>query len=1750
MRIKSCERLEMSDPILINILIQAEGLSGQSAEKRRAELEKKSATELQALLSKSSDKKVYELDLYESVGWSPKAKPQPKYTSGQEEAMQFMKEMLADSMKTMADQDKKENYISTSVNFVKEVFNTEYAKSNVSAAIQGAQQDFSAIEDAARKVPSEFETEFQKRRGVSFDEKKIAECSQKAKAMAEFQASTDVIDGLKAKLKNALVNDTSNNINRAGEKAILETLATMGYTKIGEVIQAAIKGHENDPAIKDYLKEDGRFAIRKDEDGKIGIYRETKEGDWQPITQEQAQIIGKEIELRLNKLHSNILGVEIPENASSEEIAKLNKAKMDQYQKDYEKSFAQAYGKKDLKQLAQNYVMSQEQGQAYVQMGVNILAMAGAMFSGGGSLALVSTGVMLTNPVGFIQKATDADGMTAEDWKNYGSEFVEQAGWMALGMGAGKVGDLTRSFVKVKGLAKVMQDGGKSLDDFIKIAATSPDIPADIAKSLKTVTRFANTAGVTTEVAADMATTMALQKDGATEMDWIMSIGGSLVGTKMQKVLAPMSGDAKVAYLMDAFKDFKLSETEAKQLLKAMDDSAKGIAPLKKQDVSNNSQYQAELADLNERFKNKEISAPELLAAKKALKSKYAQENTVNHSPASPTNKKASSKEDVQTSSTQKGGLVLEGGIRADELDEVAPFAKRLENSSDVGDFIPLTEKQLEIKEFRNKLASLKGNLKKDNNPLLSDFTIDKYVEKFSFDNLEEASLFIDEARVKYGDEFVNNILSPIVSNNVIKPDDYITLMRRLVNEFDSNSENKAVIENFAWDLNSDCVEATKLLLDMPKRENSNGQSWSDLGIVLKHALNFKDQKSTAALKRALALKTESGGNLYSINDVDNIIKMKNLLASKVYTDDEVRDLNYIAFVLVKNAKDFDDVTKALVAPENKAIQAKVKDILKNEKGMSKAAHLKQLGPEIYEYITKQRMTVIEGSDKELKSLLKRKVKKINNPQKRIDFIDKMKKILPDLSQVQDKYILSKIYNETDEIIEMLNIHDMDVDSINYSNLVAYVNMDKEFRGEDTYIYGNASAYLYYMEQEYPDNAEVFKDLVEKYKTMSEKEFAKYFDRNRIPEITKLEIKNYVKDKQIEQLKLYMDKKSYLEGNLIYSKKERDNISRLYKEKYLSQLPEATREHCEKIYDSFGVKMFLADETDTKVLNFVYNELQEWQKASRGQAKMPPVIDLSVIKKDYIDKVFKSGGYCNSATKNISLDGRYLENVRHALRHEIAHANDSEISTQNGVLTVYNKDGSVEDINIDEIIVHKQVQKLDSDGKPMFYPDGTPIMEKAIAEDGTLDPDLDKCKYVEEFENAGISDWHIPYAYTNKAEFLAVAAEGDYSQYSPEFKDLLVKLGLPKWMFNMKTRDNINTDPNIYTNNKFASKYSAEDNQKISANSEKFFNWVSKNSNEVENDYYSYLDPAFGTLSTRVKDLEGLNEKVYREIDRIDQKIADLEDIDKYNATKLKKGDEPLTQEAADILIEKYNMQKQNLINDYDTIINTIQDAFGARFVLDDASPAVIAKVHQSLLNAIDSGEIKILEINNYQGEGSIPYFSSSQIKQLQVHCRRQGYELRVISDVNAPAGKEDLYNKNYNSQKAIKASGYTTCQMNIQHKNGVISEFQIRGKWINELAESEHIFYDISQNKDLSKGNPKIKAITDPLVKVVENMNAKGDEHIKAAYSKYLTECYKFARMQELYIPMKKPVLPDIVDPMLHIDNIIKIHNQITSIK
>ena len=167
--------------------------------------------------------------------------------------------MLSDANATFKQQLKQDNWISKGYNsLIKETFDTEYAKSNVEQAIKDTKNDIYALQTTL-----DFQKTFEETRGVKYNPEKLQETKQKAEAMAKYQASTDMVKALKEKLSAAMFISPSNVVHRTGENAILDTLATMGYTNISEVLQLALKGHENDPAIKNYVNFFESFILGK-----------------------------------------------------------------------------------------------------------------------------------------------------------------------------------------------------------------------------------------------------------------------------------------------------------------------------------------------------------------------------------------------------------------------------------------------------------------------------------------------------------------------------------------------------------------------------------------------------------------------------------------------------------------------------------------------------------------------------------------------------------------------------------------------------------------------------------------------------------------------------------------------------------------------------------------------------------------------------------------------------------------------------------------------------------------------------------------------------------------------------------------------------------------------------------------------------------------------------------------------------------------------------------------------------------------------------------------------------------------------------------------------------------------------------------------------------------------------------------------------------------------------------------------------
>ncbi len=195
------------------------------------------------------------------------------------------------------------------------------------------------------------------------------------------------------------------------------------------------------------------------------------------------------------------------------------------------------------------------------------------------------------------------------------------------------------------------------------------------------------------------------------------------------------------------------------------------------------------------------------------------------------------------------------------------------------------------------------------------------------------------------------------------------------------------------------------------------------------------------------------------------------------------------------------------------------------------------------------------------------------------------------------------------------------------------------------------------------------------------------------------------------------------------------------------------------IYKKFGVKVVISnfDKSSLEELRIIKNELRYWHKYSKGTAKFPPTLIATPIHGSFVSHT--AGGY-------VDINGNlYINNddgpeyFSTTLRHELTHINEQKRSA----FSDYTSDKNIAKL-INSIIKGKEV-KEDNRTKTVL--------------------DFDKCKYREEFLKAGISPEHIEYAYTNKSEFLAVIAEGDLSRCSDEFKNILLKIGLPDCLIKM-----------------------------------------------------------------------------------------------------------------------------------------------------------------------------------------------------------------------------------------------------------------------------------------------------------------------------------------------------------------------------
>lgn len=244
-----------------------------------------------------------------------------------------------------------------------------------------------------------------------------------------------------------------------------------------------------------------------------------------------------------------------------------------------------------------------------------------------------------------------------------------------------------------------------------------------------------------------------------------------------------------------------------------------------------------------------------------------------------------------------------------------------------------------------------------------------------------------------------------------------------------------------------------------------------------------------------------------------------------------------------------------------------------------------------------------------------------------------------------------------------------------------------------------------------------------------------------------------------EPLMTYLNDDYEKIGNLAgYSHtKEFDDF--LYKEYYLKRIHSTDVERSLSIInDEFGTKVFLPNNTSGEMADDVLREFYAWNKAGGKKVKWEKTLsfddyDTSLWNESYHSGQVKGASGYASYNNYIRIRQRHLkvdENFP-VLRHEKMHRNDSCTGCMGN---------------------NKAFGKFGKNGEYDFT-EGSKILKE-------------KTWHRDEFRKAGIPEWHIDYAYNNRSEFIAVAAEGNPRLYSEEFKQILIELGMPEWFFEIR----------------------------------------------------------------------------------------------------------------------------------------------------------------------------------------------------------------------------------------------------------------------------------------------------------------------------------------------------------------------------
>lgn len=169
-----------------------------------------------------------------------------------------------------------------------------------------------------------------------------------------------------------------------------------------------------------------------------------------------------------------------------------------------------------------------------------------------------------------------------------------------------------------------------------------------------------------------------------------------------------------------------------------------------------------------------------------------------------------------------------------------------------------------------------------------------------------------------------------------------------------------------------------------------------------------------------------------------------------------------------------------------------------------------------------------------------------------------------------------------------------------------------------------------------------------------------------------------------------------------------------------------------------------------------------------------------------------------------------------------------------------------------------------------------------------------------------------------------------------------------------------------------------------------------------------------------------------------------------------------------------------------------IQDAIRARIVLTNGSKAEGDAIFNEIINAVKKGKLEVKEIRNYATDGEMQYVSSKMIKKLK----------QTVDDVQGGYSCDSLTKQ--------KSTGYNAVHIIFKIDDEFDGELQIMGRDVENLKDTEDVFYKLGHNKHVSKKYTEIK-------KKYNALRDKNPNKLKTNLEAYTREAYLYERKKEL---------------------------------